>query len=98
MREHVFGLSGLGAKRAGAGKRGRSFEISGLTFRVGSLEHESLIREAIRQKVLQNPRVLDALRQSKGILTHRLSSKTKPIFKMERLMRSVYRELCSERT
>jgi hypothetical protein len=92
-RLYVFQLSGLAAKNAGRGKRGDSFEIAGLRIRVGSDEHEALIREAIRQKVLQNPRVAEALRESTGVITHHVPGHSKPIFKMEKMLASIRREL-----
>lgn len=92
-RAHVFGLSGLAAKNAGRGKQSASFEIAGLTIRVGSREHEDLIKEAIRQKVLQNERVADALKSSTGGITHNVPARSKPIFKMEKLVLAVRREL-----
>ena len=92
-RLYVFGLAGLAAKNAGSGKQAASFEIAGLTIRVGSREHEDLMKEAIRQKVLQNERVAEALRSSSGGITHRVPARTKPIFKMEKLVLAVRREL-----
>lgn len=93
MRKHVFLLSGMGAKRAGSGKRGQSFEFAESLYRVGSKEHERLIREAIKQKVLQNPDVAQALRESTGRLTHNVGGRGKPIFKMEKMLESIRREL-----
>jgi len=92
-RLYVFQLSGLAAKNAGWGKRAEFFEIAGSRIRVGSQEHEDLIREAIRQKILQNPRAAEALKNSTGTITHRVPAKTKPIFKMEKMLASVRREL-----
>lgn len=92
-RAYVFGLSGLAAKNSGRGKQSASFEIAGLTIRVGSREHEDLIKEAIRQKVLQNERVAEALKCSTGGITHHVPVRTKPIFKMEKLVLAVRREL-----
>ena len=96
MRKHVFLLSGLGAKRAGSGKKRSSFEIAGQVFRVGGDDHAELIKEAIRQKTLQNPKAMEALRASGGRLTHRVPRRREPIFKMERFLRQLYNELCSE--
>lgn len=93
MRKHVFLLSGTGAKRAGAGKRHPTFEIAGCTYRVGSKEHADLIREATKQKILQNPTARQALKESKGLLTHQVGGDQKPIFKMERFLREIYRNL-----
>lgn len=93
MRRHVFAMSGLHARKAGSGKKKDSFEIGGVTFRVGSEEHEALIREAIRQKILQNPRAADALQRSRGSITHHVSGHSKPIFKMEKMLMSIRREL-----
>ena len=93
MRLHVFLLSGMGAKRAGSGKRGQSFEFAGANYKVGSKEHENLIRQAIKQKVLQNPDVAEALRESSGRLTHNVSGRGKPIFKMEKMCESIRSEL-----
>lgn len=93
MREHVFGLAGLAAKRAGRGKRATTFTIGARTVRVGSPEHEGLIREAIRQKVLQDERVARALRESEGSITHRVPRRTRPIFRMEKMIQSIRREL-----
>ena len=91
-RLYVFGLAGMAAKNAGRGKQASSFEIAGLTIRVGSREHEALILDAIRQKVQQNERVAEALRSSTGGITHRVPARTKPIFKMEKLLMAVRRE------
>lgn len=66
MRLHVFSLSGMAAKRAGRGKGGRHFDLAGQRFTVGSEEHESLIREAIKQKILQTPKANKALRKAPG--------------------------------
>ena len=63
------------------------------TYLVGSDEHAALIEEAIRQKILQNPKAAQALRESRGILTHRVPGRIKPIFKMERFVKQIYREL-----
>ena len=93
MRDHVFGLSGLAAKRAGRSKRASSFVIAGNRFRVGSVEHEELIRDAIRQKILQNEKVKRALEESSGQIKHNVSSKGKPIFRMERMLMSIRKEL-----
>lgn len=92
-RAHVFGLSGLAAKNAGRGKQAPTFEIAGLTIRVGSREHEELIKEAIRQQVLQNERVAEALKSSTGGITHHVPARTKPIFRMEKLVLAIRREL-----
>ena len=92
-RLYVFQLSGMAAKNAGRGKRSQSFEIAGLTIKVGSREHEDLIREAIRQKILQNPRAAEALRSSRGGISHNVPARNKPIFKMERMLMSVRKEL-----
>jgi Bacteriophage protein GP30.3 len=93
MREHVFQLTGFAAKKAGKKKAADAFEIAGLPVRVGSSEHEELIKEAIRQKVLQNPKVAEALRGSRGQLTHNVPGRAKPIFAMEKLLMAVRKEL-----
>jgi len=93
MRNHVFGLSGLAAKRAGRSKKASSFVIAGIRFRVGSVEHEELIRDAIRQKILQNEKAKRALEESSGQITHHVSSRVKPIFRMERMLMSIRKEL-----
>lgn len=92
-RAYVFGLSGLAAKNAGRGKHSANFEIAGLAIRVGSREHEDLIKEAIRQKILQNDRAAAALKSSTGGITHNVPARSKPIFKMEKLVLAVRREL-----
>ena len=92
-RLQVFQLSGMAAKNAGRGKRSSSFEIAGLKVRVGSRQHESLIREAVRQKILQNPRAAEALRDSSGSITHNVPARTKPIFKMQKMLMSVRKEI-----
>ena len=92
-REYVFLLSGLGAKRAGARKRKPTFEVAGITYRVGSREHAELVTEAIRQKILQNPKAARALRESRGHLNHSVPSRTKPIFRMEKFLRRLYNEM-----
>ena len=92
-RQYVFGLFGLAAKNAGRGKKSASFEIAGVTYRVGSKEHEALIREAIKQKILQNPKAAEALNTSTGTITHQVPGSTKPIFKMEKMLMSVRNEL-----
>lgn len=93
MRKQVFLLAGLAAKNAGRGKSSAEFEIGGVKYRVGGKEHESLIREAIRQKILQNPNAAAALRESKGTISHSVPSKTKSIFKMEKMLMSIRSEL-----
>jgi len=80
-------------KKTGAGKTFKEFEIAGQTYIVGSEEHENLIREAIKQKILQNTHVYEALKQSKGTITHNVPGKSKPIIKMEKLLMSVRKEL-----
>ncbi len=93
MRKHIFMQSGLAAKKAGGGKKSDYFEIGGRKYRVGGQDHEELIREAIRQKILQNPRAADALRRSEGTITHNVGGHAKPIFKMEKMLMAVRREL-----
>lgn len=93
MRLHVFGLVGMYAKRAGKGKNTKTIKIAGEEFKYGSKRHEELIREAIKQKVLQNPQVYKVLKESKGKITHRVPSKSKPVIKMENLLMSVRSEL-----
>ena len=92
-RNHIFQLSGLAAKKAGRGKRSDSFELAGQTVRVGSREHEELIREAIRQKILQTPRAAEALKNSIGDITHHVSGRNRPVFKMEQMLQSIRNEL-----
>lgn len=92
-RLQVFQLSGLGAKNAGAGKRRPTFEIAGLTIRVGSKEHEALITDAVREKIIQNEKSYEALKNSTGKITHSVPSKSKPIFKMEKMLMSVRKDL-----
>ena len=93
MRKHIFQLSGLAAKKAGAKKKADSFEIGGKEFRVASKEHEALIREAIRQKILQNPNAAHALQRSQGSLTHNVPGAAKAIFRMEKMLMSIRMEL-----
>ncbi|MBL7825112.1 MAG: hypothetical protein JNJ57_00670 [Saprospiraceae bacterium] len=93
MRLHVFGLSGMKAKKAGKGKKILSFEIAGMEIQYGSEQHQNLIREAIKQKILQNPKAAEALQSSKGKITHHVPSHSKPVFKMENLLMSVRLEL-----
>lgn len=93
MRNHVFGLSGMKAKMAGKGKKKKVISIGGLVFDYGSAAHEGIIREGIKQKILQNEKAALALRESKGKITHRVPSSSKPIFKMENLLMSVRVEL-----
>jgi hypothetical protein len=93
MKMHVFGLSGMKAKMAGKGKKPRNISIAGLEFEYGSPEHEQIIREGIRQKVLQNEKVAVALKESKGKITHHVPGSSKPVFKMENLLMSVRAEL-----
>lgn len=93
MRKHIFLQSGLAAKKAGSGKKSDYFEIGGRKYRVGGKDHEALILEAIRQKILQNPRAADALRRSVGTLTHEVGGHSKPIFKMEKMLMALRREL-----
>ena len=73
MREHVFQLSGFEAKRAGAGKGQRHFELAGREYQVGSPEHRELIEEAVRQKILQHTPAREALAASRGPITHQVS-------------------------
>lgn len=93
MRLHVFGLSGMYAKQAGKGKKAKTIKIGEQEFKYGSQEHENLIREAIKQKVLQNPRVSQVLKESKGKITHKVPGSSKPVIKMENLLMSVRLEL-----
>jgi hypothetical protein len=93
MRLHVFGLSGMKAKMAGKGKKPKLISIGGLEFEYGSTVHEHIIREGIRQKVLQNEKAAQALRESKGKITHHVPGSSKPVFKMENLLMSVRAEL-----
>lgn len=93
MRLHVFGLSGMKAKKCGKGKKVRTFEMGDQEIGYGSPEHEALIREAIKQKILQNPKAATALKESKGKITHHVPSSSKPVFKMENLLMSVRAEL-----
>jgi hypothetical protein len=93
MRLHVFGLSGMKAKMAGKGKKKKTITIGGLVFDYGSAEHENIIREGIKQKILQNEKAATALRESKGKITHHVPSSSKPVFKMENLLMSVRAEL-----
>ncbi|MBK8703359.1 MAG: hypothetical protein IPN33_06875 [Saprospiraceae bacterium] len=93
MRLHVFGLSGMKAKMAGKGKKPKKINIAGMEFNYGSPDHEGIIREGIKQKVLQNEKVAEALRGSKGKITHHVPGSSKPVFKMENLLMSVRAEL-----
>lgn len=93
MLKHIFLQSGLAAKKAGSGKKSDYFEIGGQKYRAGGKEHKDLIREAIRQKILQNPRAAEALRRSVGTLTHEVGGHSKPIFKMEKMLMSLRQEL-----
>lgn len=93
MRLHVFGLSGMKAKMAGKGKKIKRITIGGLEFDYGSTEHENIIREGIKQKILQNEKAATALRESKGNITHHVPSSSKPVFKMENLLMSIRAEL-----
>lgn len=93
MRKHVFQLSGLAAKNAGRGKKSQFFEIGGSRYEVGSTGHEELIREAIKQKVLQHEKAEQALKESRGQITHNVSGRSRPIFKMEKMLMSIRKEL-----
>lgn len=93
MRKHVFQLSGLAAKNTGKGKSAKHFYIAGNDIRVGSKEHYELIREAIKQKILQNSKAAQALQESQGGITHSIPKKGDPIFKMERMLTSIRKEL-----
>ncbi|MBK7407434.1 MAG: hypothetical protein IPJ40_04695 [Saprospirales bacterium] len=93
MRLYVFGLSGMRAKMAGKGKKIRTFEIGGQEIRYGSEAHGQLIREAIKQKILQNPKAWEALKGSTGKITHHVPGSSKPVFKMEIFLMSVRQEL-----
>ena len=93
MKAHVFGLSGMKAKMVGKGKKCKKISIGGLEFEYGSPEHEEIIREGIKQKVLQNEKVAAALSESSGKITHHVPGSSKPIFKMENLLMSVRAEL-----
>lgn len=86
-------MSGFAAKCAGKGAAGNEFEIGGLIIAVGSLEHEDLIREAIKQKLLHNPRAFQALEESRGQITHHVPRGGRPLFKMELLLVSLRKEL-----
>jgi hypothetical protein len=93
VRLHVFGLSGKQAKKAGKGKEMPLIHIGGLSFEYGSAEHEAVIREAIKQKILQNKKAADALKGSVGTITHTVSSGATPIFQVENLLQSIRMEL-----
>ncbi len=81
------------AKMAGKGKKIKKIRIAGMEFDYGSAQHEAIIREGLKQKVMQNERVADALRASKGKITHHVPGSSKPVFKMENLLMSVRAEL-----
>lgn len=93
MRDEVFQMSGFKAKKAGKNRGAPTFEIAGKTFIVGSRAHENLIREAIRQKILQNPRAGQALKYSRGEITHDVRGAGGSIFRMEKLLMSIRKEL-----
>ena len=93
MRLHVFGLSGMKAKMEGKGKKPKTISIGGLEFDYGSAQHGAVIREGIKQKILQNDKAADALRDSKGKITHHVPGSSKPVFKMENLLMAVRAEL-----
>ncbi len=93
MRLHVFSLGGMAAKNYGAGKKINSFELAGKNYTYGSKEHEALIKEAIKQKVLQNPKVFKALNESSGTITHHVPGASKPVIKMEKLLMQVRMEM-----
>ena len=65
---------------------------------VGSDEHAALMCNAIRQKILQNEKAREALWASKGVLTHRVRGETKAIFRMDRFLRQIYKELFGDST
>ncbi|MBM4259673.1 MAG: hypothetical protein FJ147_27720 [Deltaproteobacteria bacterium] len=90
-------LSGMAAKSAGRGKSRQFFEIAGQKYLVGSQEHENLIREAIKQKFLQNPKAAEALKNSCGTIAHIVPGHSKPIFKMEKMLMSVRDELWGQK-
>jgi len=92
-RLYVFKLCAMAAKKVGADKTFKEFEIAGQKYIAGSEEHENLIREAIKQKILQNTHAYEALKQSKGAITHNVPGESKPIIKMEKLLMSVRKEL-----
>lgn len=93
MRLHVFKLAGMAAKTYGAGKKIKSFELAGKIYAYGSKEHEALIKEAIKQKILQNPKASKALSESTGTITHNVPGASKPIIKMEKLLMQIRMEL-----
>lgn len=74
VREHVFGLWGIDAKRAGAGAPASdAIEFCGRLVIRGSAEHHALAEMAMRAKVEQNAEVRDALLAAHGLkLTHHL--------------------------
>jgi hypothetical protein len=90
-REEVFNLYGFPAKFAGTGIKKESFVIAGLFYKTGSKEHETLIYNAVYEKVLQNNEVFDALKETKGNLIHNVPGK--PLFKIDRILKSIYNDL-----
>jgi len=49
-----------------------------LEFEYGSHEHQNKIREGIKQKILQNEKAAEALRESKGKIIHQVPGSSKP--------------------
>jgi hypothetical protein len=91
-REKTFQLWGFPAKYAGRGIKKESFEINGLKIKTSSLEHKSLIHNAIYEKVLQNELVYKALMESQGNLIHKVPG-TPPLFKVEEILKFIYSQL-----
>jgi hypothetical protein len=93
MRLHVFTLGGMAAKQYGSGKKVRTFKLAGITYKYGSEDHKSLIKEAIKQKILQNHKAAKALQESTGTITHNVPGSSKPVIKMEKLLMQIRVEL-----
>jgi predicted NAD-dependent protein-ADP-ribosyltransferase YbiA (DUF1768 family) len=61
-REEIAQLWGIEAKKAGRkAPKATEFEYQGEKFKVGSEEHQNLMRQAIKAKLEQNPHVLKLL-------------------------------------
>jgi len=95
MRQHVCELSGFAAKKKS--KKCTCFDWGykkGIQY--GSRDHYAIIREAVVQKVLHNPRVAEALKSTLGVqLTHNVPSRSskKPAFDIAKVLMDVRKEL-----
>ncbi len=80
-RIETAGLVGGKAKRAGKLRADiKEIEYQGQTIEVGSPQHHELMKKAIRAKLVQNPRVLELLLETKNRpITHILKNKNNQI-------------------